>query len=117
MQELSQIPELNQGGVELIRLALAQFPNLVLEATPNGRWVTRPANFVTFKIHHKRARNITLTLRGTTDQFPENDELAVRPDRGSYSALRITHSNQFSAAGECLRRAAEIYRTSSRRAQ
>jgi hypothetical protein len=114
--EMSRIAELKEGGCALVQLAESQFPGLRFEATPQGRYVSRPANYITFKVHSERARNITLTLRGNPGEFPRTDELLVRPDRPGYSSVRVTNAGQLPAAEMCIRRAAEIYRVRSRRA-
>jgi hypothetical protein len=107
--EISQLPDLKDGGNSLVQLATSLFPGLRFEATAHGRYVSRPANFVTFKVHSQRARNITLTLRGYPNEFPKSNDLLVRPDRTGYSAIKITHAGQFNSAARCVRRAAEIF--------
>jgi len=109
--ELSCIPELREVGNDLVQLAQSQFPGLSFSATPEGRYVARPNNYVTFKIHSQRAKNITVTLRGNPVEFPNVAGLLVRPDRAGYSSFRITNADQGEAASMCIRRAAEIYRS------
>ncbi len=101
---LSHIPELREVGNDLVKLAQSQFPGLSFSATPEGRYVARPNNYVTFKIHSQRARNITVTLRGNPVEFPHVGGLLVRPDRAGYSSFRLTNVDQCEAASMCIRR-------------
>jgi hypothetical protein len=104
--------ELRQlGGLESLGNALAGF---VRALDPKGtfkkerqQWVNRPDNFVTFSIHHKRTRNIVLSLRGHTAHYKEPseraglyDEWLRKLDHGmrEYSMYRITSAAQLLAA-------------------
>lgn len=109
-KEIEHLVELNNVGLALAQLAEAQFPGLQFVATEQGRFVATPHNYVTFKIHWQRARNITVTLRGNPLEFQHFEELALTQDRPGYSKFRLELPVQLAAAAMHIRRAAELYR-------
>ena len=116
-QEIAHIPELKESGVALVQFAIAQFPGLEFSSTDQGRFVASPDNFVTFTVHWKRAKNITVTLRGNPSEFLAFDELSLKADMGGYSSFKFEQPCQLAAAAMHIRRAAELYRAGRERAQ
>jgi len=108
--------ELRQlGDLESVGAALAKF---VRALDPKGsfnwedpQWVNRPDNFVTFSIHHKRVKNIVLSLRGHSVRYKEPAEKAGLTDayhnleKGmrEYSRYGITSAAQLLAAAFFIR--------------
>jgi hypothetical protein len=108
--------ELRQlGDLEPVGAALAEF---VRALDPKGlfnwedpQWVNRPDNFVTFSIHHKRAKNIVLSLRGHSVHYKAPAERAgltnayydLGPGMREYSTYRITSAAQLLAAAFFIR--------------
>ncbi|MDN5873040.1 MAG: hypothetical protein L0H29_01490 [Sinobacteraceae bacterium] len=115
--ELAHIPELMEAGIALQKYAASQFPGLQFNATDQGRFVAYPHNYVTFAVHWKRARTITVTLRGNTEEFISFDELELKSDMAGYSSFRLENVNQLAAAAMHIRRAAELYQGGRSRIQ
>ena len=74
-----------------------------------ARYVMRPKNFVTFKVHHKRANNLTVTLRGTPKEFEQQPGLQLKADQNGYSIFRLEKNQQLAAAALYVRRAHELF--------
>jgi hypothetical protein len=108
--EIAHIPELNEIGKALVQFARAQFPGLTFEATGQDRYVAAPENFVTFSVHWKRAKNITVTLRGNPFEFAVFEELPLKADMGGYASFKLEHPRQLAAAAMHIQRAAELYK-------
>lgn len=109
--EFRKLEDLEPVGTALARFVRALDPKGRFE--PEGdRWVNRPDNFVTFSIHHKRTRNIVLTLRGHLAAYKEPAEKAglgdawlkdLERDRASYSRYRIANATQLLAAAHFIK--------------
>lgn len=120
--ELHQLDDLGDVGAALARYVRALDPRGSFERE-GGRWVNRPDNFLTLTIHHKRAMNIVLTLRGHTLTYKEPAQEAglgddwvrdLERDRASYSRYRITKAAQLLPAAYFIRVAFE-YRSRGRK--
>ena len=116
-EEITRIPRLRNIGRALAEFSLSQFPGLQLQGDSQGRFVSRPHNFVTFKVHWKRAENITITLRGNPQEFPTLPELELKSDQHGYSSCKVTKAAELAAAALYIRRAAELYREGRQRDQ
>lgn len=108
--EIDHLPELREVGLALVQFAKSQFPGLQFLPNGQGRYVASPENFVTFTVHWKRAKNITVTLRGNPFEFAKFEELKVKPDMGGYASFKVEKANQLAAGAMHIQRAAELYK-------
>jgi len=107
--EIAELGDLKDVGLALIQYAGSLFPGTTFNATAQGRYVASPKNFVTFKIHSKRTKNITVTLRGNPKEFLQFGELPLKADMAGYSSFKFTEIGQLAAAATYIRRAAELH--------
>jgi hypothetical protein len=107
--EIAELGDLKDVGLALIQYARSIFPGTTLSSTAQGKYVARPRNFVTFKVHSKRAKNITVTLRGNPTEFLQLKELPLKADMAGYSSFKLTEVGQLAAAATYIRRAAELH--------
>jgi len=108
--ELSRLGELSPVGVALARFAESLSPGgrFVRE---RSRWVYRPDNFVTFAVHHKKSRKLTLTLSGRPVQYKSLSEKAdlgrawqdLERDRSEYSRYDVARPEHLLPAAFFLR--------------
>lgn len=106
--EIVNLRNLKSTGLALVEFAQSLFPGTAFEQ--NGRrWVARPNNFVTFEVHWRRSRNISLSLRGKPDEFLLSECLPLRAGMGGYSECKVTNVRQLAAAAAYIETAAEIF--------
>jgi len=72
------------------------------------RYVAEP-NFVTFELHHQRARNLTISLRGNPSEFLAFPEMKAKKSQNGYSEIKVTDVGQLRAAANCIARAREVF--------
>ncbi len=72
------------------------------------QWVYDP-NFVGVTIHSTREWNITLSLRGTPDEFAEDPNLPLKTQRPGYSRCKVQSARQLAAAANYIERAFVIW--------
>ena len=72
------------------------------------QWVYDP-NFVGMTIHSTREWNITLSLRGTPDEFLEDLNLPLKTQRPGYSRCKVQSARQLAAAANYIERAFVIW--------
>ena len=94
------------GGLVDFALALDKSNSIEWDGS---RHVTRPNNFATFVVHHKRANNLTVTLRGKPSEFEQQSELEIKADQNGYSIFKLERSDQLGAASLYVRRAYELF--------
>ena len=113
MAENIEIEIVELGSIARVAGGLVDFA-LALDKSNGLEWdgsrhVTRPNNFATFVVHHKRANNLTVTLRGKPSEFEHQPELDVRADQNGYSIFKLERSDQLAAATLYVRRAFELF--------
>jgi hypothetical protein len=108
--EIEKLPR----GLKYLAYSLTDFAS---SFDPNGhfsfetnQWVFRPKNFITFQFHYRRAKNITICLRGKYEEFLNRDKILVLDKaRGGYSRCSVFKTAQLSAAAYYIERAFELY--------
>ena len=105
---LSQLEAITRVAGGLVDYALALDPLNSLE-WDGSRHVARPNNFVTFVVHHKRANNLTVTLRGKPSEFEQQSGLEIKADQNGYSLFKLERPDQLAAASWYIRRAFELF--------
>lgn len=109
--ELQQLGDLEPLGIALANYVRALDPKGTFNKE-DKQWVNRPDNFVAFSIHHKRTKNIVLSLRGHTVHYKDPSERAGLGDvwlrdleqgMREYSRYRVTSSAQLLAAAYFIR--------------
>jgi hypothetical protein len=113
--DIEKIPLLKNSGLALFEYIRSLFPLNEFIKSSSGKYVASPDNFISITIHHKQAKNITLTLRGNPFEYCKFEELAIVPGLHGYSSVKIENPVQLAAAAFYVRRAAEIYRLGTKR--
>ena len=105
--ELIELDDINHCSFALLQYAVS-LPEKATFTNKSGRWVLDP-NFVAFQIHHKRANNIRISLRGNPTEFEEQPELALQPGMEGDSECSFESPAQLFAASAYIRRAWRIF--------
>ena len=106
-QEMQMLDLINHCGFALFQYALS-LPNCASFTNTNGRWVCSP-NYVTLQVHHKRANNIRISLRGNPEEYEHYQELPLKPGMAGYSECSFESPAQMFAAISYIRRAWQIF--------
>lgn len=106
--ELSELQAIRHAGFALLEYAASLPDHYGGFENKSGRWVCEP-NFVTLEIHHKRAQNIRISLRGNPDEFEHHDELPLKAGMNGYSECSFESPAQLFAAASYIRRAWQIF--------
>lgn len=72
------------------------------------RFVGQP-NFVTFEVHHQRANNLTISLRGNPSEFLADENLPARKSQNGYSEIKVTAPEHLRAAANHIHQARIVY--------
>ena len=105
--ELEELNDINHCGFALLQYAVS-LPEIAEFNNKSGRWVCKP-NYVTLQIHHKRANNIRLSLRGNPSEFEQHSELPLKAGMAGYSECSFNNCSQLFAAASYIRRAWQIF--------
>jgi hypothetical protein len=110
-QLLTEISALD--AISTAARALAEFSEAISIGSKfvseGPRFVLRPANFVTFSVHHKRANNLTVSVRGNETEFEKRPELLLKKDQNGYSTFKFEKAEQLEAAAYYIKRAFDLY--------
>jgi hypothetical protein len=77
--------------------------------TKKGQRHVAAPNFVTFEIHHQRARNLTISLRGNPIEFLSFPEMKAKKAQHGYSEVKVIDAGQLLAAANCIARARQVF--------
>lgn len=116
-RELNHLPEIDICIRALVLYAKSLTTNGKL-LKHSSRYVMSPRNFVSFTPRYKRARHVTIEIRGSEKEFEKVDGFAVKNARAnSYSKFDFRRPDQLAAAVAYLRRANQVYGKGATRAR